>query len=173
MKSIAPQKQETSFAGTSVIGTGGDSGHGWGFARQCLILNTMRVIISTRPEDEGVAAIVALRADTTVQINSPIGELDFSDLVLDDYQSGLRFIQRVSEEVSELPMLLCNGGTNSFLYKFSKRGHGRIMRATGSIALFLTGLNGKNHIESFWNDILEDIIKANLELQDISYHKST
>ncbi|KAJ5671283.1 hypothetical protein N7507_000410 [Penicillium longicatenatum] len=127
-KPIASHKQETSLDGRTVIVTGGNSGLGWEFARQCLILNATRVIITTRSQDKGIKAIAALRADPAVQRNNPTGHLEFFELDLDDYESGIRFSRRVQEEVPELGILLCNGGTNSFRYEISKSGHERIMQ---------------------------------------------
>ncbi|KAJ5646216.1 Short chain dehydrogenase sor7 [Penicillium lividum] len=119
---------ETSLAGKTVIITGGNSGLGWEFARQSLILNASRVIITTRSEDKGIAAIEALRADPIVQSSNTTGKLEFFDLDLDDYQSGIHFTQRVKQEVAELDILLCNGGINQFRYELSKSGHERIMQ---------------------------------------------
>ncbi|KAJ5758825.1 Short chain dehydrogenase sor7 [Penicillium odoratum] len=119
---------ETSLAGKTVIITGGNSGLGWEFARQSLILNASRVIITTRSKDKGIAAIEALRADPIVQSSNATGKLELFDLDLDDYQSGIHFTQSVKQEVAELDILLCNGGTNQFRYELSKSGHERIMQ---------------------------------------------
>jgi NAD(P)-dependent dehydrogenase (short-subunit alcohol dehydrogenase family) len=44
-------------------------------------------------------------------------------LNLYDYKSGLRFVQKVKDEVPRLNILLCNGGVNHFKYKTSESGH--------------------------------------------------
>jgi NAD(P)-dependent dehydrogenase (short-subunit alcohol dehydrogenase family) len=145
-KPIASHKLETSLDGRTVIVTGGNSGLGWEFARQCLILNATRVIITTRSEDKGIKAIAALRADPAVQRNNPTGQLEFFELDLDDYQSGIGFSRRVQEEVPELGILLCNGGTNSFRYEISKSGHERIMQ--GMLDILLAGFRKSSRLSN-------------------------
>lgn len=120
----------TSLAGKTVIVTGGNSGIGWEFARQTLVLNASRVIITTRSEAKGRAAIAALRNDPEIQSANATARLEFFDLDLDDYDSGQEFVQRVKNEVPELDILLCNGGVNFFNYQTSKSGHERIMQGT-------------------------------------------
>lgn len=127
-KSIPPTSEGTSLAGKTVVVTGGNSGLGLEFARQALILNASRVIITTRSEAKGNAAVTALRADLMVKSTNPTARLEFFDLDLDDYESGLRFTQKVKEEVPELDVLLCNGGMNQFRYETSKSGHERVMQ---------------------------------------------
>lgn len=120
----------TSLAGKTVIVTGGNSGLGWEFARQALVLNASRVIITTRTEAKGCAAIAALRNDPEVKSTNSMAKLEFFDLDLDDYDSGQEFVQKVKDEVPELDILLCNGGVNFFNYQTSKSGHERIMQGT-------------------------------------------
>lgn len=118
------------LAGKTVIVTGGNSGLGWEFARQALVLNASRVIITTRTEAKGRAAIAALRNDPEVKSTNSTAKLEFFDLDLDDYDSGQQFVQKVKDEVPELDILLCNGGVNFFKYQTSKSGHERIMQGT-------------------------------------------
>lgn len=117
-----------SLAGKSVIVVGGNSGLGWEFARQAIILNAVRVIITARSEAKGHSAIVALRDDPEVEASNPKAKLDFRILDLDDYHSAYAFVHRVKDEEPELDILLCNGGVNLFKYQTSKSGHERVMQ---------------------------------------------
>lgn len=53
-------------------------------------------------------------------------------MVITDYgyqdQSGVRFAQRVKQEVKELDILLNNAGMNVMEYQKSKSGHERVMQ---------------------------------------------
>lgn len=118
----------TSLAGKTLIITGGNTGLGFEFARQALLLHASRVIITARSQVRGQAAIATLQANTGIQKVNPNCRIEVFDLDLDDYQSGLRFCQRVKEQVPELDVLLCNGGTTSYNYELSKSGHERIMQ---------------------------------------------
>lgn len=118
----------TSLAGKTVLVTGGNSGLGLEFARQALTLNASRVIITVRSQAKGEAAIAALRADPEVQATNPDAKVEYFDLDLDDYESGLEFVRKVYAEVPGLDILLCNAGTNFFNYETSKSGHERLMQ---------------------------------------------
>lgn len=125
--------EDTSLAGKTVIVTGGNSGLELEFARQALILNASRVIITTRSEAKGNAAVTALRADPMVKSTNPTTRLEVFGLDLDEYESGLRFTRKVKEEVPELDVLLCNGGMNHFRYETSKSGHERVMKGINAL----------------------------------------
>lgn len=117
-----------SLAGKTLIVTGGNTGLGFEFARQALLLHASRVIITARSQVRGQTALATLQANTEIQNVNPNCRIELFDLDLDDYQSGLRFCQRVKEQVPELDVLLCNGGTTSYDYELSKSGHERIMQ---------------------------------------------
>ncbi|CEO60941.1 hypothetical protein PMG11_05389 [Penicillium brasilianum] len=123
--SIAPG---TSLTGKTVLITGGNSGLGLEFARQVLGLNASRIIITVRSQAKGDTAIATLRADPAVRATNPDAKLEYFDLNLDDYESGLEFVRKVYAEVSVLDILLCNAGTNFFNYETSKSGHERLMQ---------------------------------------------
>ncbi|KAJ5584326.1 uncharacterized protein N7459_004126 [Penicillium hispanicum] len=127
-KAVPPTSDEINLSGKTVVVTGGNSGLGWEFARQSLILNASRVIITTRSESKGNAALASLRADPEVKSRNPHAQLEFFDLDLDDYESGLHFTRRIKEQVPDLDILLCNGGTNLMHYETSKSGHERVMQ---------------------------------------------
>lgn len=118
----------TSLAGKTIVVTGGNTGLGFEFARQALLLHASRVIITARSQTRGKDAIATLQANAEVQSVNPNCRMELFDLDLDDYQSGLRFCQQVKEQVPELDILLCNGGTTSYKYELSKSGHERIMQ---------------------------------------------
>ncbi|KAJ5833078.1 hypothetical protein N7474_001389 [Penicillium riverlandense] len=123
-----PIPPSPSLAGKTVIITGGNTGLGFEVARQTLHLQAARVIITARSQAKGAAAVAALRADADIQSANPAAQIEFFDLDLDDYQSGLRFCQQVKKQVPELDLLLCNGGTTTFDYEISKSGHERVMQ---------------------------------------------
>ena len=117
-----------SLAGKTVIITGGNTGLGFEVARQTLLLKASRLIITTRSQAKGETAIAALRGNSEIQRANPDCQIEFFDLDLDDYQSGLRFCQRVKEQVPEVDLLLCNAGIQSLQYEISKSGHERVMQ---------------------------------------------
>ncbi|CAL5872354.1 uncharacterized protein PFLUO_LOCUS6618 [Penicillium psychrofluorescens] len=116
------------LAGKTVIITGGNTGLGFEVARQTLLLQAARVIITARSPAKGADAVAALQANTEIQSANPAAQIEVFDLDLDDYQSGLRFCQKVKKQVPELDLLLCNGGTTLFEYEISKSGHERVMQ---------------------------------------------
>lgn len=118
----------TSLESKTIIVTGGNAGLGFEFARQSLILKASRVIVTTRTHAKGETAVSALSTDPEVQSTNPTANIEFLELDLDDYQSGLRFSQKVKQNVKDLDLLLCNAGTNSFRYETSQSGHERIMQ---------------------------------------------
>lgn len=120
----------TSLAGKTVIVTGGTSGLGLEFARQALILKASRVVLAARDGEKGNAAIAALRADLEVQASNPDAKLDQIHLMLDHWDCTVMFVKKVYEQVPELNILVCNGGTNFFKYETSWAGHERIMQST-------------------------------------------
>ena len=125
---IPPTPPGTSIAGQTAIVTGGNLGLGFETARQYLILNASRVIITVRSESKGREAITALRADPAVKEANPSAKIEAFILDLEDYQSGLRFAQKVKKEVPELHVLLCNAGMNILKYESSKSGHEMVMQ---------------------------------------------
>lgn len=125
---IQPTPPTTSFAHKTVLITGANTGIGYETARQCLILNAERVIIAVRSISKGQEAISALRADPAVKNANPNARLDIFELDLDDYESGLRFAQKVAVEVDVLDVLICNAGVNMLNYTKSKSGHERVMQ---------------------------------------------
>jgi short-subunit dehydrogenase involved in D-alanine esterification of teichoic acids len=126
--SIPPTPAGTTLVGQTVIITGGNLGIGHETARQYLTLQASRVIITVRSESKGREAISALRADPTVKAANPSAKIEAFLLDLDDYQSALRFSQKVNKEVPELNILLCNAGMNIMKYEASKSGHEMVMQ---------------------------------------------
>jgi NAD(P)-dependent dehydrogenase (short-subunit alcohol dehydrogenase family) len=118
----------TTLAGKTIIITGGNTGLGYESARQYLILQASRVIITVRSELKGEEAVAALQADPDVKAANPSAKVEFFLLDLGDYESGLEFVQRVKKEVPELDLLLCNGGVSFMNYQVSKSGHERVMQ---------------------------------------------
>ncbi|KAG6365899.1 hypothetical protein INS49_000075 [Diaporthe citri] len=125
---IPPTPAGTSEAGKTIIVTGGNTGLGYEAARQFLTLGASRVILACRSISRGKEAVSALKADPEVQKANPSATVEVFELDLDDYQSGLRFTERVKKEVKELDILLNNGGMVAMKYERSKSGHERIMQ---------------------------------------------
>lgn len=125
---IPPTPAGTSLAGKTAIITGGNSGLGLEAARQYLILGAARVIIACRSVAKGKTAAESLRADRAVAKHNPDAVIDVFELDLDDYQSGLRFAQKVKNEVPELDILMNNGGMAIVKLELSKSGHERHMQ---------------------------------------------
>lgn len=132
-EAVQPYLGGPNLAGKTVIVIGGNSGLGWEFARQILVLNASRVIITTRSEAKAHSAIAALRDDPEVESSNPKAKLDFLILNLDDYSSAHAFVQKVKAEEPELDILLCNGGVNHFDYQTSKSGHERVMQGESTV----------------------------------------
>ena len=86
----------TSLAGKTVLVTGGNSGLGLEFARQVLTLNASHVVITVRSQAKGEAAIATLLADPEVQATNPDAKVEYFDLDLDDYESGLELALSMS-----------------------------------------------------------------------------
>jgi len=103
---------------------------GFEAARQFLTLKASRVIVAVRSKAKGQEAVSALRANAEVKKANPDAIIEAFELDLDDYESGLRFAQKVKAEVKELDILLCNGGVNIMNYQKSKSGHERVMQGT-------------------------------------------
>lgn len=122
--------EETSLAGKTVLIIGGNSGLGLEFARECLLWDASRVIITARTDAKGIAALTDLCNDPVVRSTSRKATLELLNLDLDDYSSASQFIQDVKEEVPELDILLCNAGVNLIKYQTSKSGHERVMQGT-------------------------------------------
>ncbi|OGE50213.1 hypothetical protein PENARI_c018G09912 [Penicillium arizonense] len=122
----------TSLAGKTALVTGGNKGLGFEVARQFLLLNVSRLIITARDEAKGRAAVAALKSDPEVIAASYQDEtepkIEFFLLNLDDYQSGVLFTRKVNAEIRELHILVLNAGINIFEYQTSKTGHEKIMQ---------------------------------------------
>lgn len=116
------------LAGKTVLITGGNKGLGFEMARRALLTHAARVIITSRSQVKGEEAVAALRAITDIQSGISNSQIEFFNLDLEDYQSGMRFCQQVKEQVPELDLLLCNGGVTLWNYELSKSGHERNMQ---------------------------------------------
>ncbi|KAL7924019.1 hypothetical protein ACQKWADRAFT_319885 [Trichoderma austrokoningii] len=125
---IPPTPTETSLSGKTIIITGGNSGLGYEAARQYLTLGAKRLILACRSVSKGEEAAASLRADPTVKKSNPGASIDVFELDLNDYQSGLRFSNKVKDEVKELDILLNNGGQIATNYEKSKNGHEQHMQ---------------------------------------------
>ena len=116
------------FDGQTVLITGGNSGLGYETARQCLILGAKRMIIAVRSVTKGEVAVKGLKDDPSVQEANSGATIEVFELNLDDYQSTIRFAERVKRDVRELDVLLCNAGTTMGDYETSLTGHERVMQ---------------------------------------------
>lgn len=137
---IEPTPAGTNLAGKTVIITGGNSGLGYEAARQFLVLHASRVILAVRSLEKGQEAVSSLMADISVKEANPNAIIDVFQLDLDDYQSGVQFVDKVKREVKELDILLNNGGAKLVEYQESKSGHERVMQ--GEQSYVLTPCNG-------------------------------
>lgn len=129
---IPPTPAGTSLSGKTAIITGGNAGLGYEAARQYLTLGASRVILACRSISRGQEAVSALLADPTVKESNPDALVEVFELDLDDYESGLRFSQKVKNEVKELDILLNNGGQVVLGYEKSKSNHERNMQGAKS-----------------------------------------
>lgn len=125
---IPPTPDGTNVTGKTIIITGGNSGLGFEAARQFLLLGASRVILACRSMDRGREAVAALKSDLEVQKTNASALVEAFELDLDDYQSGLRFANKVKQDVKELDILLNNGGVVLMGYQKSKSGHERTMQ---------------------------------------------
>ncbi|RAK98131.1 putative short-chain dehydrogenase [Aspergillus ibericus CBS 121593] len=125
---ILPTPPGTSLEGQTCLITGANSGIGFETARQMLTLKASPVIITARDKYKGQAAVAALRQDPEILAANPSARVEMFHLDLDDYQSGLALCDLVKREVSELDVLLCNGGMNIMHYQRSKSGHEQMMQ---------------------------------------------
>ncbi|KAM0260404.1 hypothetical protein ACHAQJ_002806 [Trichoderma viride] len=125
---IPPTPSEVSLSGKTIIITGGNSGLGYEAARQFLTLGASRVILACRSISKGQEAASALRDDPAVKNSNPDALVEVYELDLDDYESGLRFSNKVKNEVRELDILLNNGGQVVLGYEKSKNNHERNMQ---------------------------------------------
>lgn len=125
---IPPTPKDTELAGKTVIVTSGNAGLGYEAARQFLVLQASHVIIAVRSRTKGQEAVSTLEADPAVKKINPDARIEVFELDLDDYQSGLRFAQKIKEQVKALDILLCNGGVNIMKYQTSTSGHERVMQ---------------------------------------------
>jgi NAD(P)-dependent dehydrogenase (short-subunit alcohol dehydrogenase family) len=125
---IPPTPKGTSVAGKTIIITGGNAGLGLEAARQFLVLGCSRMILACRSLSKGQEAVSTLQADPAVKKANPDAQIDVFELDLDDYQSGLRFAQKVTAEVPSLDILLNNGGMTLMRYETSASGHERTMQ---------------------------------------------
>ncbi|EHK24808.1 uncharacterized protein TRIVIDRAFT_146040 [Trichoderma virens Gv29-8] len=125
---IPPTPSETNVSGKTIIITGGNAGLGYDAARQFLTLGASRVILACRSITRGQEAVSSLRAEPTVKMSNPDAMIEVFELDLDDYQSGLRFCNKVKDEVKELDILLNNGGQVVLGYEKSKSNHERNMQ---------------------------------------------
>ena len=129
---IPPTRKGINLTGKTVIITGGNSGLGLEAARQFLTLGASRVIIACRSQSRRQEAVAALRADPTVQEANPKAVIEVFGLDLSDYQSGLRFADKVKKEVKELDILLNNGGQVVMKFEKAKSGHERNFQGINS-----------------------------------------
>ncbi|KAL6902586.1 NAD(P)-binding protein [Trichoderma evansii] len=125
---IPPTPNDTNLSGKTVIITGGNAGLGYESAKQFLALGANRVILACRSISKGEEAAASLRADPAVKKSNPDASIEVFELDLDDYQSGLRFSNKVKNEVKELDILLNNGGQVVLGYEKSKSNHERNMQ---------------------------------------------
>lgn len=135
---IPPTPADTSLSGKTIIITGGNAGLGLEAARQFLILGAGRIILGCRSLARGDEAVATLRADPAVAKANPDAVIEVFELDLDDYKSGLHFAQKVKNEVSELDIILNNGGLTLLRYEKSKSGHERSMQGKSSHAHLLS-----------------------------------
>jgi NAD(P)-dependent dehydrogenase (short-subunit alcohol dehydrogenase family) len=120
---IPPTPAGTSLAGKVALITGASSGLGLETARQYLLLNVDRLIITARSAAKGQAAVKTLRDDTDVAKTNPNATIDAFELELEDYDSVVRFCKRVTAEVPTLHILFNNAGVTETVFNTTKDGH--------------------------------------------------
>lgn len=129
---IPPTPDGTNLAGKTIIITGGNSGLGLEAARQFIKLGASRVILACRSLSRGQEAVTLLRADPAVQKANPKAVVEVFELDLSDYQSGLRFTEKIKKEVKELDILLNNGGQVVLKFEKASSGHERNFQGVNS-----------------------------------------
>jgi NAD(P)-dependent dehydrogenase (short-subunit alcohol dehydrogenase family) len=125
---IPPTPDGTNLTGKTIIVIGANTGLGFEAARQFLSLGASRLILACRSISKGEDAATVLRADPLIKSVNADAVIQVFELDLDDYQSGIRFTQKVKAEVNELDILLNNGGIATISYEKSKSGHERSMQ---------------------------------------------
>ncbi|KAL4892985.1 hypothetical protein BDV59DRAFT_202337 [Aspergillus ambiguus] len=125
---LPPTPEGVTFTGQTVLITGGNTGIGLETARQCLVLQAKRVIVTVRSEAKAQDALSTLRNDPGVRSANPDATLEAFILDLEDCQSAIDFVQKVKREVAELDVLLCNAGISLPEYQMTKTGHEKIMQ---------------------------------------------
>jgi NAD(P)-dependent dehydrogenase (short-subunit alcohol dehydrogenase family) len=125
---IPPTPQDASVAGKTAIITGSNTGLGLVAARQLLLLGAARVILAVRSVDKGQQAASELRADAIIRKANPGARIEVFALDLSDYSSGLKFAEKVKQEVAELDILLNNGGQVVMKYEKAPTGHEQNMQ---------------------------------------------
>ncbi|RFU76891.1 hypothetical protein TARUN_5341 [Trichoderma arundinaceum] len=129
---IPPTPSGVNLSGKTIIITGGNAGLGYEAAKQFLTLGASHVILACRSISKGQEAVSALRADPTVKQSNPDALIEVFELDLNDYQSGLRFSNKVKSEVKELDILLNNGGQVVMDYRMSKNNHEQNMQGSAT-----------------------------------------
>ena len=125
---ISPTPDGTNLNGQTIIITGGNSGLGLEAARQFLTLGVFRLILACRSRARGDEAVATLRADPNVKKANSKAVIEVFELDLSDYQSGLRFTEKVKKEVTELDVLLNNGGQVGPTFEKASSGHEKNMQ---------------------------------------------
>ncbi|OKL57094.1 hypothetical protein UA08_07577 [Talaromyces atroroseus] len=114
---VPPTPPGTTVQGKTILITGGNSGMGFEAARQFLSLKASRIIITARDKTRGENAVAALRREFAPNSKNESPVIEFFDLDLDDYQSALRFCDKVKKDVPYLDVLVCNGGVSLMEYQ--------------------------------------------------------
>ena len=115
----------TSLAGKTALITGASSGLGLETARQYLLLEVERLIITARTAQKCQEAMNNLRADAKIAKINGNATIDAYELELEDYGSVVRFCHRVQTEVPQLHVLLNNAGMSTLSFQKTKDGHER------------------------------------------------
>jgi NAD(P)-dependent dehydrogenase (short-subunit alcohol dehydrogenase family) len=114
---ITPPLPQTTFAGKTVIVTGGNSGLGREAARHIVRLGASRVIIAGR----NPTALEEARQDIMATTGSSSDVIDAWQLDLCSYESVVSFATRANTQLPRLDILLENAGMSTTEFRMAER----------------------------------------------------
>ena len=122
-ESIPPTPPNIDLSGQTIIITGATAGLGYESAVQFLRLKAHTVILGVRNLEKASTVRRELLNDREVQLKNPSADVKTFQLDLIDYDSVIRFANKVYDTTQRLDVLLLNAGMNLARYEKSPVGH--------------------------------------------------
>lgn len=110
-----------------VIVTGGNSGHGFASAQQFLAKKASTVILACRTVSKAEAARLEILHDHEVRISNPNDRMLVTKLVMEPYDSVLKFSNRFRKALPAIDVQFLNAGVGEWTYAASPTGHERVL----------------------------------------------